>query len=97
LVENYRQGDKVRQRLVVHMGRKELLLPHLDAVVRLLPADQPALDWVSSADVAAPQAWTWGPIVVAGYLWHALGLETILDHTSSCCGTANRCRSVSSR
>ena len=36
LVENYRQGDKIRQRVVLHVGRKDLLAPHLDALVRLL-------------------------------------------------------------
>jgi len=29
LVENYREGDKVRQRVVVHVGRKDLLALHL--------------------------------------------------------------------
>jgi hypothetical protein len=39
LVENYREGDKIRQRVVLHVGRKDLLAPHLDALVRLLQAD----------------------------------------------------------
>lgn len=83
LVENFRQGEKVRQRVVLHIGRKDLLLPHLDALVRLLQADQPAPAWVSTADVSAPQAWTWGPILVARHLWQALGLPTILDQTTA--------------
>ena len=36
LVENCRQGQKIRQRVVLHIGRKDLLAPHLDALVRLL-------------------------------------------------------------
>jgi hypothetical protein len=45
LVENYREEDKIRQRVVLHVGRKDLLAPHLDALVRLLQADQPAPAW----------------------------------------------------
>lgn len=84
LVENYRQGDKIRQRVVVHLGRKDLLRPHLDALVRILQADQPAPTWVSAAAVTAPQAWTWGPILVARHLWDALGLDAILNQTGCC-------------
>jgi hypothetical protein len=60
LVENYRQGDKIRQRVVLHVGRKDLLAPHLDALLRFLQADQPNPTWVSTEEVSAPQAWTWG-------------------------------------
>lgn len=79
LVENYRQGDKVRQRVVLHVGRKDLLAPHLDALVRLLQADQPAPAWVSAEEVSAPQAWTWGPLLVARHLFDSLSLGPILD------------------
>jgi transposase len=82
LVENYRQGDKIRQRIVVHIGRKDLLAPHLDALVRILQADQPAPAWVSVEQVAAPQAWTWGPILVARHLLDSLSLGSILDGTT---------------
>jgi len=82
LVENYREGDKVRQRIVVHIGRKDLLAPHLDALVRVLQADQPAPAWVSAEQVAAPQAWTWGPILVARHLLDSLSLGSILDGTT---------------
>jgi len=82
LVESYRQGDKVRQRVVLHVGRKDLLAPHLDALVRLLQADQPDPTWVSTEDVAAPQAWTWGPVLVARHLFDSLSLAPILDRTT---------------
>ncbi|MBI3695016.1 MAG: IS1634 family transposase [Acidobacteria bacterium] len=81
LVENYREGDKIRQRVVVHIGRKDLLAPHLDALVRILQADQPAPAWVSAPEVSAPQAWTWGPILVARHLLDSLALGPILDGT----------------
>jgi transposase len=82
LVENYRQGDKIRQRVVLHVGGKDLLAPHLDALVRLLQADQASPAWVSTATVATPQAWTWGPVRVARHLFDSLALGPILDSMS---------------
>jgi len=82
LVENYRQDDKIRQRVVLHVGRKDLLAPHLDALVRLLQADQPSPTWVPAEAVSAPQAWTWGPVRVARHLFDSLSLGPILDGTT---------------
>jgi transposase len=82
LVESYRQGDKIRQRVVLHVGRKDLLAPHLDALVRLLQADQPNPTWVSAEAVSTPQAWTWGPVRVARHLFDSLSLGPILDGTA---------------
>jgi len=82
LVESYRQGDKIRQRVVLHVGRKDLLAPHLDALVRLLQADQPDPTWVSTEQVSTPQAWTWGPVRVARHLFDSLSLGPILDGTT---------------
>jgi transposase len=83
LVENYRQGDKVKQRVVLHVGRKDLLAPHLDALVRLLQADQENPTWVSREQVSTPQAWTWGPVLVARHLFDWLSLGPILDAGSN--------------
>lgn len=82
LVENYRLGDKIRQRVVLHVGRKDLLAPHLDALVRLLQADQQDPAWVSAEDVSTPQAWSWGPVRVVRHLFDSLSLGTILDQAS---------------
>ncbi|MGH8402107.1 MAG: IS1634 family transposase [Gammaproteobacteria bacterium] len=79
LVENHRQGDKVRQRVVLHLGRKDLLAPHLDSLVRLLQADDPSPRWVRAQQVATPQAWTWGPVLAARHLFDELALGPILD------------------
>jgi len=79
LVENYREGHKVRQRVVLHLGRKGLLAPHLDALVRLLQADDPSPRWARVDQVATPQAWTWGPPLAAHRLWEELSLGAILD------------------
>jgi len=82
LVENSRQGDKIRQRVVLHVGRKDLLAPHLDALVRLLQADPQKPTWFSTADISTPQAWTWGPVLVARHLFDSLSLGPILDQAS---------------
>ena len=76
LVESYRDGGKVKQRLVASLGRKDLLVDHLDALNRLL-SGAPA----SKADeeAAAIQAWDWGVLLVAGQLWRELGLQEIID------------------
>ena len=81
LVENFRVGDKTRQRVVLHIGRKDLLAPHLDALVRLLQGDRPDPVWISSDQVSAPQSWTWGPVLVARHLFEALSLSTLLDQS----------------
>ena len=76
LVESYRDGGKVRQRLVASLGRKDLLVGHLDALNRLLGAPAKA---DPGDDAAAIQAWDWGVSLVAGHLWRGLGLQGIID------------------
>src|SRR6266852_8896130 len=79
LVESVREGKKVKQRVVAHLGRKDQLAPHLDALIRLLQDETQAPRWVPIQDVSAPHASTWGPILVARHLFHHLSLGTILD------------------
>lgn len=79
LVESLREGDKVKQRVVAHLGRKDQLAPHLDALVRLLQEETQNPRWVPVEDVTAPRASTWGPILVARHLFQQLSLGSILD------------------
>jgi transposase len=79
LVESLREGDKVKQRVVAHLGRKDQLAPHLDALVRLLQEQTQNPRWVPVEDVTAPRASTWGPILVARHLFQQLSLGSILD------------------
>jgi hypothetical protein len=79
LVESYRDGDKVKQRVIAHLGRKDLLAPHLDALVRLLQEDSAAPRWVPIEEISTPRASTWGPVLVARHLFDKLNLGTILD------------------
>jgi transposase len=52
---------------------------HLDSLVRLLQADDPAPRWVEADRISAPQAWSWGPILAARHLFDELALGPILD------------------
>ncbi len=76
LVESYRDGGKVKQRLVASLGRKDLLVDQLDALNRLLAGEPPAKP---DDDAAAIQAWDWGVVLVTGQLWRELGLQDIID------------------
>ncbi len=79
LVESFRDGDKVKQRIVAHLGRKDLLAPHLDALIRLLQDESSAPRGIPAADVSTPRASTWGPILVARQWFEKLSLGAILD------------------
>jgi len=79
LVESVREGHKVKQRVMAHLGRKDQLAPHLDALIRLLQDETQSPRWVPIEDVSAPRASTWGPILVARHLFQELALGTILD------------------
>src|ERR1700676_4858874 len=60
LVESFREGEKVKQRIVAHLGRKDILAPHLDALIRLLAEPEGQPRWVAVEDISAPRAATWG-------------------------------------
>jgi transposase len=79
LVEAYREHGKNKQRVVCHLGRKDLLAAHLDALIRLLRGESRAGESVRAGAVQATDAWDWGPMLVARTLWRDLGLDTVLD------------------
>ncbi len=79
LVESFRDGDKVRQRIIAHLGRKDLLAPHLDTLIRLLQGESSPPRWIPIAEVSTPRASTWGPVLVARRLFEKLSLPSILD------------------
>src|SRR5258708_12812855 len=61
LVESVREGKKVKQRVVAHLGRKDQLAPHLDALIRLLQDETQAPRWVPIQHVSAPRDLAWCP------------------------------------
>src|SRR4051812_3136947 len=76
VVEAYRDGGKVKQRVVADLGRKDLLVEVLPKLRRLLTGE--------AHDPADPQfgeAPTWGPILVVRALFDQLGLWGILDQS----------------
>ncbi len=78
IVEAYRDGGKVKQRVVVDLGRKDLLLELLPKLRRLLTGEA----GTDSGDFAEPQvidASTWGPVLAVRALFDQLGLWAILD------------------
>jgi transposase len=74
IVEAYRQGGQVKQRVVVDLGRKDLLVEVLPKLRRLLTgaADEPTEPQVGEAS-------TWGPVLVVRAVFDQLGLWSILD------------------
>jgi transposase len=74
VVEAYRDGGKVKQRVVADLGRKDLLVEVLPKLRRLLTgeADDPTEPQVGEAS-------TWGPVLVVRALFDQLGLWAILD------------------
>jgi transposase len=74
VVEAYRDGGKVKQRVVVDLGRKDLLVEVLPKLRRLLTgeADVPT-------DPQVGEAANWGPVLVVRALFDQLGLWSILD------------------
>jgi transposase len=80
LVESVRGRDgKVKQRLVCSLGRKDLLLEHLPALLRLLRGEEETRQLQLGGEVQSAQAWDWGPVLVARSLFAEVGLEKILD------------------
>ena len=78
VVEAYRDGGAPKQRTVVDLGRKDLLLAILPKLQRLLRGDsQPDAD--THAELQIVDASTWGPVLAIRTLFEQLGLWDILD------------------
>src|SRR5512147_2625025 len=78
VVEAYRDGGKVKQRVVADLGRKDLLIDILPKLKRLLTGDGGQED-STPTDPEVVDASTWGPILVVRALFDQLGLRSILD------------------
>jgi transposase len=78
VVEAYRDGGKVKQRVVADLGRKDLLVEILPKLRRLLAGDT----GIDARDLAEPpvgDAPNWGPVLVVRALFDQLRLWDILD------------------
>src|SRR2546425_10961383 len=74
VVEAYREGGKVKQRVVADLGRKDLLLEVLPKLRRLLTGEAPKPEGPQFGE--APD---WGPVLVVRASFDQLGLWSILD------------------
>lgn len=79
LVEAYREDGKNKQRVVAHLGRKDLLAPHAAALLRLLTGSPAPAGYVPEEAIQPLGVWRWGVMLVARTLWQELGLDGILD------------------
>src|SRR5262249_3577967 len=78
VVESYRDGGKVKQRVVSDLGRKDLLITLLPKLQRVL-VGTPTLTGVNTDDINVVDASTWGPVLAVRALFDQLGLWSILD------------------
>jgi transposase len=74
VVEAYREGGKVKQRVVADLGRKDLLVEMLPKLRRLLTGETR-----DPEDPRFGEAPDWGPVLVVRALFDQLGLWSILD------------------
>jgi hypothetical protein len=81
LVEAYWENGHSKQRVVANLGRKDLLAPHLEGLIKLLSGgkETKANPPSSGRDIEATSAACWGPMLVARSLWREFDLESILD------------------
>jgi len=77
LVESDWNAGRPRHRVICNLGRKELLAPHADALLRLLQGKEKSPS--ARPEVAAVGAWDWGVMLVARHFWQQLGVEGIID------------------
>lgn len=75
LVESVWNNGSPRHRIVCNLGRKDLLAPHADALLRILKGEQTP----KSPDAQAVGAWDWGVLLAARHFWQELGLQQSLD------------------
>jgi hypothetical protein len=77
LVESYREGGKNKQRVVISLGRKDVLAAHFDALRRVLGREpKESLD---ADSIDAPESWDWGPHLVARALWDELRISKVIE------------------
>jgi transposase len=76
LVESVWNDGSPRHRIVCNLGRKDLLAPHAEALLRILKGGEPKK---KSESTKAIGAWDWGVMLVARQLWQELGLQQSID------------------
>ena len=75
LVESIWNNGRPRHQIICNLGRKDLLAPHAEALLRILKGEKNP----QSADPQAIGAWDWGVMLVARQFWGELGLQESID------------------
>lgn len=77
LVESDWNDGSPRHRVICNLGRKELLAPHAEALLRLLQGKEKTK--TANQEATAVGAWDWGVMLAARHFWQLLGVQEIID------------------
>ena len=78
VVESVRENGRVKQRLVLNLGRRDTLVTLLPLLQRFLQGDA-APPLAHDGPMEALEASTWGPVLVVRHFFQQLGLWQLLD------------------
>jgi transposase len=78
VVESVRENGRVRQKLVLNLGRRDTLVTILPLLQRFLHGE-PAPTLPHDGPLEALEASTWGPVLVVRHFFDTLGLWPLLD------------------
>jgi len=78
VVESVRENGRVRQKLVLNLGRRDTLLTILPLLQRFLQGEAPP-ELPHDGPLEALEASTWGPVLVVRHFFEKLGLWPLLD------------------
>ena len=79
LVEAYWEAGRSKQRVVMSLGREDVLAPHLDSLIRIIRGESASAVDIANQQIRANQSACWGTMLVTRKLWEQLGLDSILD------------------
>jgi transposase len=78
VVESVREDGRIKQKVVLNLGRRDTLLTVLPMLQRFLQGDAaPPLE--HDGPIQALEASTWGPVLVVRHFFEQLGLWQLLD------------------
>src|SRR3972149_6546828 len=80
IVEAYRDGGKVRQRIIADLGRRDVLTAMLPKLRRVLEGSA-AVEGQSEESIGLLDSYRWGPLLVVRTLFEQLGLWELFDRT----------------
>jgi transposase len=78
VVESVRENGRVRQKVILNLGRRDTVLTILPLLQRFLQGDAPP-QLPHDSPIEALDASTWGPVLVVRHFFEQLGLWPLLD------------------